>query len=425
MEPTHRPSPRIGALLVAALVLYVALGIYAEYWLAVIQPHPWADDFNIYYRALESAQAGASPYLPYIIGVSFVYHPFALTLVSVVGVLGRVPASLVWAALNTSGYALSAWLGWRLLEGPSMQRARWLAVLVLIGAFAPFWEMVHIGQINGIVLACLLLALHWAETERPIPAGIALALAIVLKSSPLVLLLYFLVTRRWQVVISALVAFAGLSLIAWAQFGTQVVADYFAVLGRLGAETHPDFYNHSLTALAMRIAAARGIAAPEAALASIHRLGLTLLIGAALGIGLTLPRADRRGRVWLFGLLLALMTVASPLVWYHHNVFLLLPALALLADGAGTADRDVPLSGWMFWFGVGLLLLIQSERLFEQVFPAMPYEISGPDRYLAGRLAISGLPVLIAQGALIAARVARRSALKASDLDQQGESHVS
>ncbi len=392
-----RVLDRRALLLAALLVIYAALGVYAEYWLAVIQPHPWADDFNIYTRALSAAQSGQSPYFPYVIGVSFVYHPFALTLVSLVGALGQLAASFVWAVLNVAGYGLALHLAMALLEcSPPHRTVRSLIpILALFVAFAPFWEMLHIGQINGIVLACLILALYWSETQRPVLAGVALALAIVLKSSPLVLLLYFLVTRQWRVIAAALAAFALFSVLAWAQFGAHVMTGYAAVLSRLGAETHPDFYNHSATAIAMRIAAALGLDAPEASLATLHKLGTTLLIGVALGLGIVLRREDRRQRVWLYGLLLALMAVGSPLVWYHHNVFLMLPALALLVECGEDLD-------WRFWTSLILLLLLQTERLFEQVFPALPYEISGPSRFLAGRLAISGLPVLIAQAGLMA-----------------------
>src|SRR5574341_1557262 len=205
--------------LAALLVIYVALGLYAEYWLAILQPHPWADDFNIYYRALSSAQAGQSPYFPYIIGVSYVYHPFALTLVSLVALIGQLPASFVWAVLNVAGYGLALHLAMALLDcSPPQRTPRSLApILALLVAFAPFWEMVHIGQINGIVLACVVLALYWSETQRPVLAGIALALAIVLKSSPGVLLLYFVIMGHWRAAVSALAAFAVFSAIAWAQ----------------------------------------------------------------------------------------------------------------------------------------------------------------------------------------------------------------
>ena len=389
---TTRPAADRRTILFAALVLIaLALAIYAEVWLGVIHPHGWADDFNIYYTALESAQAGHSPYFPYIIGISFVYHPFALTLVSLFGLLGRFPASILWAALNVVGYALSLWMSLKLV-GDVPEERRWL-IIALFAIFAPMWEMLHIGQINGIVLACLIGSLYLSEQDRPILAGIVLALAIVLKSSPLVFVLWFLAVRRWKVAVAALAMFGVFSLIAWGQFGTGVVRDYFAVLARLGTETHPDFYNQSLPAIAIRVLWTFGIKGIETSAALMQKLGMTLLIGMTLGLTAAAPLSNQRLRVWLFALLGSIMTVASPLVWYHHNMFLMLPLVILLVWPV--------VESWQFWAGIVIYFLIQAERLIEEYAPQVPYDYTAPDKHLMGTQAFAGLPVLIAQGVLI------------------------
>jgi hypothetical protein len=236
-------------------------------------------------------------------------------------------------------------------------------------------------------------SLYLSEADRPILAGLALAAAIAFKSSPVILLLWFLAGGRWRVAVSALAGFALLTLIGWVQFGPAVTHDYFGVLTRLGTETHPDFYNQSFPALTLRVLARAGVSGADTSIASMHKLGGVLLIGFVLGLTAAAPRRDARLRVALYGLLLAVMTVASPLVWYHHNVFLILPLIVLLAQ------EEPP--NWVFIAGIAVYFLLQSERLFEQIMPALPYEYVSPEKQLSGRQALAGLPVLVAQGLLL------------------------
>lgn len=67
---------RGAAIFLACLIL----GVFSEIWLALSLLHSWGSDFQIYYQAVYQAQSGASAYFPYALGKSFVYYPFALTL---------------------------------------------------------------------------------------------------------------------------------------------------------------------------------------------------------------------------------------------------------------------------------------------------------------------------------------------------------
>lgn len=387
--------PRLGRGWIGPFVLVAiaaALGIFSEVWLGVIDPHEWASDFNIYHDALLSAGKSRSPYLPYVIGSSFLYHPFALTLVGPIAKLGRFPASIVWALVNLAGYAGALWMSLALVGGVSRQRTAW--ILALFAVFAPMWEMFHIGQINGIVLACVIGSLYLSESERPILAGASLALAIVLKSSPLVFVLWFAALRQWRLVVAALSFLALLSLIAWGQFGTLVMRDYFVVVSRLGAETFPDFYNQSFSAVALRGLWVLGVRGIEPHVALTQRGSAMFLLVLVLVLSAAAPPADRRLRLWWFALVSAITTLASPLVWYHHNVFLVLPLLVLFAAGE---------SSWPLVAGVVAYFLIQAERLIEQYAPPVPYDYAGPSIRFMGQQAFAGLPVLIAHALLLAA----------------------
>lgn len=381
------------SILVLLAVLF-ALAVYSAIWLGVRWPHPWAEDYLIYYRAFRAAQAGASAYFPYNIGGSFVYHPFALSLtwlLALFGLAGELPASVIWAAANVAAYVGAVLLSTRLAlntPGESPPGPQWWKKPALLAAlwlvFAPFWEMVYIGQINGLVIFSLLLALDLGEQGQDMLAGLPLAVAILLKTSPVIFLGYFLFTRRWRTVLSALGTILLLSGATYLQFGPGVYVDFLAVLGELGGETHAVFFNHSLPGTIIRLALHAGRDIPGEAIVGWHQLIMAGLTGLVLLSTLLIPRGDRgaRPRRSAFGLLLTLMTVTSPLVWYHHNVFLILPLTLLLTD-----DRRP----WRVT-GLALLLVLQAERLYERL--AEP---------LSEIYAYAGLPVIVAQFVLLAA----------------------
>ena len=364
--PSDKKTPRPIIAAVAAsvfVVLYLALGAFSEYWLGVVTTHPIGDDFKIYHGALLKANVGQNPYEPYSIGGSFIYHPFALTFVSLFSWVGdRWTATYLWMAASLLAWAAAIWLAGRIAQShlrltslfPNEAAEFYFVTLIFLG-FAPFWETIHIGQINTFVILALLLAFYLAEKDRPWLVGIALALAVVFKTSPLLFVFYFLALRKFRVVASATMALAAFSVIASLQFSPRVFVEFFAILPRLGLEIHPDPYNQSLLGILFRTAEFLDPKALGSSFAVSYRMLSAIVYGILLVTGLWIYREAVTRRGWLFALLLALMVFASPLVWYHHSTLLLLPLATLILHP----------SPRMFASGVVLLLLIQSERLFE------------------------------------------------------------
>ncbi|MHB0856131.1 MAG: glycosyltransferase family 87 protein [Anaerolineae bacterium] len=357
------------ALTVALGALFLALALHSVYWLGVVTGHELGQDFHIYYGAVQTAQEGGNPYLPYRIGSSFVYHPFALSLISLCALAQQQAALLGWMAVGALAWVLAVILAGKLVAltvGNTWGgAARWRLVITLLLLFAPFWETLQIGQINTLVVLCLVLHLYLAETDRDLAAGLALALAVALKTSPALFLLLHLVLGRYRLVAVTLGALLLLTVIAALQFGPQVVGEFAQTLGRLTGEVHPSAYNESILSAAARAAVALGRTDAVSLLVQGHRL-----LGAA-GVGLVLwsawraRRNDAATRLDLYALLTLCMVFFSPLVWYHHSVYLLVPLLALVArhHGHGLA------------LALGAMALIQTERLFEQVVVRLPLPV--------------------------------------------------
>lgn len=368
--------------LVLFLVAYLAAGVFSSYWLGALTSHPAAADFGIYYSAYLRAESGGNPYTPYAVGKSFVYHPFALTFISLISwPKNETIAYLVWSAAGIHAWLASGLIVLKLIEVRSLfasipAHKLHVLLLLLLLSFAPFLETIHIGQINTFAVLCLYLCIYLAEDGKSIASGFCLALAISFKTSPLVFIAYFLVVRRPRVVASTLVSLAALSVVAALQFSPSVLSEFWTTLGRLGSEIHPTRYNQSMLSIAYRAVSGLGWRNIDEALLLAHRVVFGGTTAILLASGLLIPGRSGGLRFQLLLSLLALMIVSSPLVWYHHSVFLLLPLAALLLEGSAA---NLCLVGSM-------VLLVQLDRAFEYVAARVALPVALAHLVLTGAL---------------------------------------
>jgi len=345
----------------AFLTLAVGLAVHSVYWLATLTGHPIGEDFDIYERALAATRDGANPYLPYAIGRSFVNHPFALSLLSCFSWMGPALALLAWMAASAVVWLASTALAFALAfkardSGPGVLFQQEIA-LASLAIFAPFLETVYLGQINAFAVVAICLCFFFSAQHRPSMAGLFLALAIVLKTSPILLLLYFLCRGERRVVGSTIAAILALSAIPALQFGPQVLTDFLTLLPRLGWETHLSPYNESLLSVLIQMGQRLGWHGSWKLLLMLVRGGLAAVTVVACWRAFAGRRASGVKSLVNGGAFIMLVVVSSPLLWYHHSVFLLVPLVLLLTDPR-------PLLRGM---GAGAALVVQAERLFEQV----------------------------------------------------------
>jgi len=359
-------------LLGLGLSLYLVCGGYTELKLTEIKPLPaWLlKDLAYHERAVTNALTGTGAYADHSIGTGFLYPPPALLIVELYSHIQ--PFFLKAAVYGVSQSAL--WLlmiyGVARRYGYALERVWYWFVLGL--GFAPFLELLHIGQINVITLFGLGLLFIFEDTA-PSLAGAGLSLAVWTKVTPVLLVGYLLARRRWKVLGSFLLvslALAGLTL--W-RYGSPPWLAYPAVLGellqavlhgpnaqslvaKLGIANVPGFQAW-VTRLPvfwqtpLQAGAAFCTAQPQ-----LLQRGLTVYVAALLLTSGGLMLAGRQEREPFFIVTLLGMTLAPGIMWYHHYVFLMLPILVWMG-WRRLAWRTV---GWCL---IGLLI-IQIDRRF-------------------------------------------------------------
>ncbi|HVX84928.1 MAG TPA: glycosyltransferase family 87 protein [Phycisphaerae bacterium] len=397
-EERARAARRV-VLAVAAVVLVVmavATGVQGERRVARnlrLHPEATVNDLGRWTQMLPGFLDGRSEY----VDDGFPYPPIVLALMWPVTLVSQPAAQVVWACVQC---ALAAWIFavvWgmvRAARGGQMEPAALALVL-----FVWLWPMVgdfQEGQTNLLMLLPLVLGLRLLQARRrgtDAGAGVLVALAISVKVTPLIFLVYLLVQRRW-VAAAACVGGLGVWLLAApaALFGWQRNLLWLNEWGHImiipyvrhGAIQY--YTGQSVASFLTRLlrhvpafttAGAAGVPSvhyvniadlPEAAVRWLTRGILLAVLGAgAWWMRRPLTSFAQQRYVVQVGCVAAFMVWASERTWIHHYVTLILPLMAL---GMEVSDRRV-LRGRRLWgyaalalAGLAMLLTSDAARVF-------------------------------------------------------------
>ncbi len=285
---------------------------------------------------------------------SYFYPPLWATLTHFLVPLGETGFFLALWLLNIAALLLLYVLLQRTLErygftGPLATLVTILFVLVN----TPLLRTLVYVQVNLHVLNLILLSLL-LYPRRSFLSALALALAVHLKGSPAVLVLAFLIAKDWRWLgwfVVSMLALAGVTLVV---NGFSPFLDVLHNLQNLALSENMIFHDTSIDSFLRFTGHLFGLSLGPVRIV-VYAVKL-LLFGATLAVmarcirTAAFTRPDERARVVLNALppLLVFMTIASPVVWEHHGVFLALSFLLLLKTLAKPAD------GW--WFGLAYLL---------------------------------------------------------------------
>jgi alpha-1,2-mannosyltransferase len=314
--------------------------------------HDWFD-LSVYDGAVGSwRRAGLStselydylkPGTPY----GFTYPPFAALLMLPMTSVGLQTA----VALNLVASVLLVAVGTAWLLQPLLRRTPWPAWAVLGTALPlvllsePVRQSMAFGQVN-LFLAALVLADVAALRRGARWAGVGIGLAVAVKLTPAVLLLYLLVTRRRRALLVAAGTAVGASLLTLAVAPTASVRFWTQALwetDRVGKVDITD--NQSLLGLLSRVHG--GAEHPPRVLWAVLAL---VLLAVALHRGLTAFRSGDD----LTGFTLAGIAggLVSPISWTHHLWPLTVAGLLLVVRGGRPATRGAVAVGAVLALGV-------------------------------------------------------------------------
>ena len=261
--------------------------------------------------------------------------------------LGYAGAGVVWAMLKIIAFAGAMWLLIRELGRGGF--AVPVGVLVMTGLFGlrPIWEDMQHGNLNIFMMAWL--ALAWTSYMRgnDFWAGLFVALAIVTKVTPALLLIYFLYKRAWRVCGGAVVGLILVFVVVPGLFlgfgrNSELLRSWFDMMVApyaLQGYTALVQDNQALYAVFMRVLSNAGLmsiqemsgeqamiagieamARPATLIGSLMRPAISLtIVGSLAWLCRTRSVSRRDPRLLLeFGAVLLAMLLLSERTWKHH-----------------------------------------------------------------------------------------------------------
>jgi len=341
---------------VLVVLALVALGFRAFQFTVLTGQIQWGYDFSAYWAAAGRLLDGLSPYQPhqleglYSPQQQFLYlypPPLAAAITplralfpdayrAAAWIWTGVGAAILLAAVLAIGRVERLGDRYPLLAG----RGRWLLVVAAF-AFPPVVGELVLGNVHLVLLGLLTLA--WLGVRRGDSrgawiAGVAVGIAAVVKVFPGLLLLWFLLTRRYRAAAGVLVGAGVAALVALPLTGIEPWLQYPTVLANLGPPVDT-----------------RDTLAPTVWLSGFLEFGVARAVVTVLGIAIvawsTSIAARRAANVDArsFAIAVTISVLIAPALYHHYLALLVLPLLLGLASGASL--RWLALAYFLMWGG--------------------------------------------------------------------------
>lgn len=376
LPSTPGVSRRLGLFVIAAAVLWHLIVVLSP---PRVPPPKDTEgrDFASYFYAARVAHEGGDPYDREILGSMasaegtraevhpFFYPPPFLWLVSWSPLLDLHQAFDFWFVLNelallAACVALTRW--WRPF---SDLVAPLLAVLVALMYGVAY--SAELGQANFPVLALIVAGLA-QERRRPELGGVLIGLAAMLKMSPALFVVWWLVRGRYRAAAAAVATAIGSSILTLPLLGLwHQVEFYTRVLPQFGSGDYNGltiqigmFANHSVPNLLHQM-----FPSPDNSLSPWGRMGSTTFTLGLLALGAWLFRRGTDDPVKIAAqacsVLVAMLLI--PVYTYEHHLVFALPAmlLSVVAVQRGWLDRR-----WAVPLGLAIAVLLYDQPAVRQ-----------------------------------------------------------
>lgn len=343
---------------------------YYAFTVVLHQPHDAAllydhDAIVAFLQAMDARHTG--------VDVFYGYPPQFALFFSWLALLPLLDAKIAWTLMSVVlcviGVILVAKTAYR---GDERSAPLLLVAIVLLNR--PIVENVFWGQSNELLFFLLAATLFLMERGNRHWAGLFLALAIVLKVTPLAVAGLLLLRREWRTVVATTVWSAAFTLVTVAHLGFRGVWQYFSSdMPRLNAQNLsmgglPG--NNSVRGMLQTVSGGMGMPASNATLTTVALL--FALAVCLLSAYLVFRRhADRRID---YALACMTMLVASPMLEPVHMMITLIPLMILFGTAFEQHGRQGSAIGprmEMLLGAIAVLLLVFSARFVSYTAAAL------------------------------------------------------
>lgn len=298
-------------------------------------------DFEVYRAAARALISGDNIYAKSYevidrwdrqISLYYLYPPLLAQLLSKFSNFDQSSMKFGWCVLSflcttASAYCIAQLISFSWwMKLPASQR--FFAVFFFCVCFEPVFWGVSDGQVTAIVLLLLAVFLLALLRDKQMAAGIALALAVLIKISPIILVLALLRFRRWNALVAFVLTCATALLWTYVDLGNvHIFADFINSLSAITQDrsSRGFLFNYVFD---KSILSPLGLESSEVARCIVR----AVLVAMPVMVVLNAKNRDRISELRTAATLICFMMACSPIIWFHHLAWALLP-LAVLSCG--------------------------------------------------------------------------------------------
>ncbi len=270
-------------------------------------------DFTYYTGAADNLLSGKDPYFSY---PTQVYPPASLYLFIPFSLLPPQLSRTLWTSLSL----ISLFFALKIFS-VNLYKKIPLAHIVLIFLASlqtfPVKYALAQGQINFLVFLCFALVFHFLSRKKDFLSGLFLAIAVSLKVNPLLLLPYFLLTKKTKLLPAFFISLLLLNLSIQLLFPIPLNNSFLRSVINMSTNYSGYYYNTSIAAVSIRLF--------DQSTAILFNLGLTSVIWL---ITFFATRLTKHGLL-PYSIFLVAILLTSPITWQHY-LFWSIPAFLYL-----------------------------------------------------------------------------------------------
>lgn len=298
--------------------------------------------------------------IPYAHGPS-IYPPIFYLLIVPFSHLNYSLATAFWIVINLSALVLTLYLIFSALN-IKIKSVPFFLSLILILNYYPLMILLQAGQIDLITLSFVMLTFYFSQRNNDLAGSFFLTLAIICKIFPLVLLLYFLLKKRYKLIMGTLL-FLGISfLLSLSLWGGKLHYVWlFQVIPWTINNAALYLPNLSFYSLACRLLSFRQMF-NYLEIARIIQGGIFFLF-----LILAFRFRPRKDRDFLFyNFVVMLIYPASFLLELHHFVYLIPMFLVLICQLEEIKGKFIPILIILAYILIGMEYWPDGLRIFNQ-----------------------------------------------------------
>ncbi len=286
----------------------------------------------------------------------YVYPPQFAVLFSFLGWLPFRVSMWTWISANVLAYGLGVFFTTRVIFSKVTPEGGLLIGFVVL-IMTPFHIDAGVGNVNSLIFCMISLSFYLMyRANRPLWAGVPIAVAIICKVTPIAILVLFVLRRRWKPNLSAIGTLVLVSLISVSVFGFDTITVYlhrFLSFGHTSMKNGPAPYNQSLIGVLEMFVS-------HHALTLSTRLQYDCFFAVSLIIGLLVLVISRKkdlSPAVEFSLASFIPLIFSPLVEQMH-LMLAIPAILSVIQAAMTFFKNKNVKPGVLLFGVGVVAIV-------------------------------------------------------------------